>query len=94
MVNAHFKCRFIPQLKGLIDVINYVVTPFWTSRAGDGVYLFWTEYRSLAYIRQKIDKSTERNILFFETLCWINPSKVALKKLGSAAAVIFFFVPT
>jgi len=23
MVNAHFKCRFIPQLKGLIDVINY-----------------------------------------------------------------------
>jgi hypothetical protein len=23
MVNAYFKCRFIPQLKGLIDVINY-----------------------------------------------------------------------
>jgi hypothetical protein len=23
MVNAHFKCKFIPQLKGLIDVINY-----------------------------------------------------------------------
>jgi len=23
MVNAHFKYRFIPQLKGLIDVINY-----------------------------------------------------------------------
>ena len=23
MVNAYFKCRFIPQLKWLIDVINY-----------------------------------------------------------------------
>jgi len=49
-------------------LILYVVTQFWTPRAGDGVYLFWTECRSLAHICQKIDKSTERNILFFETL--------------------------
>jgi hypothetical protein len=48
--------------------MRYVVTQFWTPRAGDGVYLFWTECRSLAHIRQKIDKSTEKNILFYETL--------------------------
>jgi hypothetical protein len=42
---------------------TYVVTQFRTPRAGDGVYLFWTECRSLAHIRQKIDKDTERNIL-------------------------------
>jgi hypothetical protein len=23
MVNAHFKCRYISQFKGLIDVFNY-----------------------------------------------------------------------
>jgi hypothetical protein len=46
-------------------VLAYVVTQFWTPHAGDGVYLFRTECRSLAHIRQKIDKSTERNILFF-----------------------------
>jgi len=40
-----------------------VVTQFWTSRAEDGVYLFWIECRSLAHIRQKIDKGTGRNIL-------------------------------
>jgi hypothetical protein len=47
-----------------------VVTQFWTPRAGDGVYLFWTECRSLAHIRQKIDKSTERNNFVFWNLVW------------------------
>jgi len=46
-----------------------VVTQFWTPRAGDGVYIFWTECRSLAHIRQKIDKSTKINMLFFN-LVW------------------------
>jgi hypothetical protein len=49
--------------------ITSVVTQFWTPRAGDGVYLFWTECRSLAHIRQKIDKSTKINMLFFN-LVW------------------------
>jgi hypothetical protein len=52
------------------NFIRVVVTQFWTPRVGDGVYLFWTECRSLAHIRQKIDKSTERNILFFWNLVW------------------------
>jgi hypothetical protein len=52
----------------LEEVMELVVTPFWTSRAGDGVYLFWTEYRSLAYIRQKIDKSKWKKYFFWK-LC-------------------------
>jgi hypothetical protein len=39
-------------------IVCSVVTQFWTPRAEDSVYLFWTECRSLAHIHQKIDKGT------------------------------------
>ena len=43
--------------------VSGVVTHFWTLRAGDGVYLFWTKCRSVAHVFRKIDKSGgERNI--------------------------------
>jgi len=39
-----------------------IVIYFWTPHAGDGVYLVWTEYRSLTHVCWKIDKSRERDI--------------------------------
>jgi hypothetical protein len=39
-----------------------VVTHFLTLHAGDSVYLFWIECRSLTHVCWKIDKNRERNI--------------------------------
>jgi hypothetical protein len=86
-------------------IMGTVVTQFWTPRAGDGVYLFWTKCRSLAHICQKIDKSTERNILFFLNLVWavfcsFYPSPLLPKSSGSLrlirslhnAKLVLFFI--
>jgi hypothetical protein len=43
-----------------------VVTHFLAPRARDGVYLFWTECKSLTHVCWKIYKSREKNV--FRTL--------------------------
>jgi len=54
-----------PGRSGLIII---VVTHFWTPRAEDGVYPFWTKCRSVAHIWWKIDKSGGERNIFFRTL--------------------------
>jgi len=62
--NKYIKIRFSSDLFSYFIII--VVTQFWTPRAEDGVYLFWTECRSLAHIHQK---DWQRHIKkYFETL--------------------------
>ena len=63
-----------------------VVTYFWTPRVGDGVYLFWTECRSLTHVCWKIDKNRERNIFFrnpvWAVFCSLYPSPLLPKSSG------------
>jgi hypothetical protein len=49
-------------------IITTIVTQFWTPHAGDGVYPFLTECRSVAHVCWKIDKSGGERNIFFQTL--------------------------
>jgi len=51
-----FSTHFLPKTP--------VVTHFWTPRAEDGVYSFWTKCKNVAHVWWKIDKSGEINIFF------------------------------
>ena len=51
---------FVKHCKEGASVVTYFLAP----HARDGVYLFWTEYKSLAHICWKIDKSKEEKSVF------------------------------